>query len=213
MKTFFIILLLLPLSIFASNKGTNDYEALAKEQLNKQQQIISSCAGEIKSIVNQADRRTAEIESYISWFSPEMKKREINEKNSGVDKVQAKIKNDFSKMDARTKEIKTLVFVSFSMPETSLRQWLSDAHKIGASVVIRGLKNNSFKETAEKIIKLLDKTNQGGLEINPLVFREYHIAKVPAVVVVDESLHNFDIVYGNVSLEYALKIIADKAGK
>jgi type-F conjugative transfer system pilin assembly protein TrbC len=113
--------------------------------------------------------------------------------------------NVFAAQENKKEQI--LIFVSFSMPEPSLKQWLIEAHQAGAHVVIRGLKNNSFKETASIMTKLLKDTNAGGIELNPVAFQKYKITKVPAVVVVNNESQNYDVVYGNVTLEYALKEI------
>ena len=43
-----------------------------------------------------------------------------------------------------------LIFISFSMPEESLKQWIAQAQRIHAPLIIRGLINNSFTETQAK---------------------------------------------------------------
>lgn len=107
------------------------------------------------------------------------------------------------------------VFVSFSMPETALKSWMQEAAMIHAPVIVRGLVNNSFRATLAKMTALASE-NQGGLQIDPLAFRRYHIEQVPAVVVTLPS--NGDVeqpgsamyraVYGNVHLAYALAYLA-----
>lgn len=100
-----------------------------------------------------------------------------------------------------------IIFISFSMPENSIKQWMSDAEKIQAPVVVRGLINNSFKETMQRMSKLTQ-DNHGGLQLDPTVFHDFHIDKVPAMVV--NNGHDFDVIYGNVTLPFALKKVADK---
>lgn len=122
-----------------------------------------------------------------------------------------------------------LIFVSFSMPKQSLRLWLEQAKIAGGVLVIRGLVNNSFKETANVIREILGKT-KGGFEVNPIAFKKYKIKVVPAVVVqsdlptdmaacfvgeneqhnCDGNLDAYDVVYGNVSLQRALEGISKK---
>jgi type-F conjugative transfer system pilin assembly protein TrbC len=123
------------------------------------------------------------------------------------------------------------IFVSFSMPRASLKQWLWQAQKINAAVVIRGLVNNSFKDTATAVADLIkehptvanDNANKAGIQtasglaIDPTLFQKFGITKVPAVVIASnygaaggvKPVQNFDIVYGDVPLDYAL----DKLGK
>ena len=107
-----------------------------------------------------------------------------------------------------------LIFVSFSMPKTSLKSWMHDANTIHAPVIIRGLVNNSFKATTASIYELV-KEGSGGMQIDPILFERFQIKKVPAVVVTQlvsclpnqSCLENYDVFYGDAGLEYALKQI------
>lgn len=101
-----------------------------------------------------------------------------------------------------------LVFISFSIPETSLKQWLSQANKIGAPVVLRGFVNNSFKETAADLQAVIGNTRTG-VQIDPPSFEKYHITQVPAVVMTTQT-GNFDVVYGNASLDDALTLFTEQ---
>lgn len=108
-------------------------------------------------------------------------------------------------------ESNVIIFVSFSMPEESIKEWIRDAKLIHAPVVIRGLIHNSFKETTHKMAEIVEK-ERGGVELNPLLFKKYHIKKVPAVVLThggeclpDQSCdEQFNVIYGDAELEYAL---------
>ena len=131
-----------------------------------------------------------------------------------------------------------VVFVSFSMPSLSLKQIIRDASQYEIPVVIRGLYKNSFRETMERVFDLVKEDNKGGVSINPLWFRKYRINAVPAVVVNYSDIQNnmenkvgekkkekngnkevskkankkddFDVVYGNIPLIKALKIVAER---
>lgn len=110
-----------------------------------------------------------------------------------------------------------IIFVSFSMPDESLKGWMREAKIINAPIVVRGFINNSFKDTVNKI-SVLTKDNQGGVQIDPTLFERFKVNKVPAVVVVKEPncipgmscVLDYDIVYGDVTLAYALKKIANE---
>ncbi|MFN7096900.1 MAG: type-F conjugative transfer system pilin assembly protein TrbC [Gammaproteobacteria bacterium] len=97
-----------------------------------------------------------------------------------------------------------LIFISFSMSETSLKQWLAEANKIGAPVVLRGFVNNSFKQTAADLQTVLG-TKHGGIQIDPPSFEKYSITQVPAVVMTTTS-DDYDVVYGNASLDDVLDV-------
>jgi conjugal transfer pilus assembly protein TrbC len=114
-----------------------------------------------------------------------------------------------------------LIFVSFSMPEKSLEAYLRDAKKIHASVVIRGLMDNSFQKTMQRVARLVNASDGSGIELNPLWFKRFSITKVPAVVIVPgaspcfkdktcQKEKDYDVMTGDITLAAALKIIRDK---
>lgn len=107
-----------------------------------------------------------------------------------------------------------LVFLSFSMPEKSLEDWLRQCKKTNATPVIRGLIDNSFQKTMLKLTNLSQKTGTG-VQLDPVLFKFFDIEQVPAVVVVNEIPKcpqtmqcipvAFSRMYGNVTLDYALE--------
>lgn len=108
------------------------------------------------------------------------------------------------------------VFISFSMPEQSLKNYLQAANKVGARVVVRGLINNDFTQTITRIQELVEEDNQSGVIVDPTLFAQFQIQRVPAVVVSEGAypcqekecqFHTFDVLYGNVDLAYALEHI------
>jgi len=101
-----------------------------------------------------------------------------------------------------------IVFISFSMPKESIKGWMNEAAKINAPVVIRGLVNNSFRETLNRVNELTG-DNKGGVQIDPMLFREYKVSQVPAVVVRNANDH--DVVYGDAHLDYALQTVIKKS--
>ncbi|HEX4045769.1 MAG TPA: type-F conjugative transfer system pilin assembly protein TrbC [Gammaproteobacteria bacterium] len=117
---------------------------------------------------------------------------------------------------AEAKNPTVMIFVSFSMPKESLKGWLQEAEKIQAPVIIRGLVNNSFKATINKMAELT-LNNHGGVQLDPTLFKQFDIQQVPAVVVRQNNncvsklicLENYHVIYGDVHLEYALQKIAE----
>ena len=74
------------------------------------------------------------------------------------------------------------VAVSFSMPPADLRRLGRDAHKAGATLVIRGLVRGSFKETLLAAKRVFDEDSLGGIAIDPNVFRAFDIRAVPTFI-------------------------------
>lgn len=97
-----------------------------------------------------------------------------------------------------------LIFVSFSMPENLLNNYDDIARKLGAKLVIRGLKNNSFKETIQ-ILK--DLKAQGVIvDIDPVAFKKFNINLVPSFTLSNGD--TYDKLVGSVSIIYALEKFA-----
>lgn len=99
------------------------------------------------------------------------------------------------------------VFVSLSMPKASLEQLMLGAKKSGATLVLRGLKNNSYRETLSELQPFVEKS-QGGLVINPKLFDEYQIQRVPTFVYQFGDMA--DSISGDVSLSYVVNKIVDR---
>ncbi len=89
-----------------------------------------------------------------------------------------------------------LIFISFSMPKECLKNLYEESKVTGAALILRGLKNNSFKETAD-IIKELEIVAQ----IDPELFEKYQIRTVPTFVLIDQE--EPVVLKGNVTLSYA----------
>ncbi len=100
-----------------------------------------------------------------------------------------------------------IAFVSFSMPENSLKDILEQVDQVGGTVVLRGLVNNSFRDTAA-VVAGLAKENGAGFGVDPRLFTKYNITTVPAFVIpVGEG---FDRIGGNISLAAALEAMVSE---
>lgn len=111
-----------------------------------------------------------------------------------------------------------MIFVSHSMSDSNIASYIIEANQFHGSVLLRGLVGKNLQSSHEfvaNVIKLIP-NHQGGLAIDPTLYQRFDITKVPAIVVEADApcLSNmsciapaFDVVYGNVSLEVALKKI------
>ncbi|MBI2792172.1 MAG: type-F conjugative transfer system pilin assembly protein TrbC [Gammaproteobacteria bacterium] len=103
----------------------------------------------------------------------------------------------------------TKVFISFSMPEMSIKQWLQQAEKANAQVYLRGFVENSFKKTINRAT-LVIKDNSQGFLLDPKEFEKHKIEKVPAVVFVDDNQEPITV-YGDMGLLPAAQLVATRA--
>lgn len=123
-----------------------------------------------------------------------------------------------------------LIFVSFSLPEDSLRALLAEAGRTGAPLVLRGLVDNSMQRTTARLGELLGPQNgreasaesTPSLAIDPTLFERFDVDKVPAFVLPQDTISPCTPegcpvpehlkVAGDVSLAYALSVMAREAG-
>lgn len=99
------------------------------------------------------------------------------------------------------------VFASLSIPKTRLIELIKEATKYNGVVVLRGLKNNSYKETALFLQPVIEQAG-AGFVIDPTLFAQYNITKIPVFVLNDPLIKQYDKIAGNINLQYALQEFA-----
>ena len=121
-----------------------------------------------------------------------------------------------------------LVFVSFSMPDVSLKQLLRDAGKVGGQLFLNGLVDDDLKATSRRLLTVqgidpeadelpddVGKADVAGMGIDPTLFERLQIQHVPTFVLPLEPVQacaegqgcppfRHIRVSGDVSLAYAL---------
>ena len=121
---------------------------------------------------------------------------------------------------AEPKPASTLrIFVTLDMPTASLRLLAAQAARIGAPLVLRGLKDRSMRATLAAIGRITD-TGQAGWAIDPDAFTRFAIDKAPTFVVTDDGSTNTSnctgacragedwvAIAGDVSVDYAIEAI------
>lgn len=134
------------------------------------------------------------------------------------------IVNNLCQATEAIKPMKTngvIIFVSLSMPRQSLVAIMRDANRIGGSVVMRGLVNDSFKQTFQEISNLVQEAKGGGIELNPMAFKRFQVTKVPTFVAILPSHpclakqqcnreNDYDVISGNLTLEAALSEMSQR---
>lgn len=126
---------------------------------------------------------------------------------------------------AQTTKIGTglMIFVSFSMPEPTLRRLVDQAARTQASLVVRGFINGSLQETVARAQGLIG-NRQVAFHIDPQAFDRFAVDKTPTFVLVRGGAQGqpcgaglcfaadaFAAASGDVSLDYALEFIARQA--
>lgn len=117
------------------------------------------------------------------------------------------------------------VMVSFSMPPESIARLAEQASKAGATLVLRGVIDNSLKKTSERAAEFIKRYPSTQFQIDPTLYRRYAIKQVPAFVLARDNEEvkactkgcdatNFFVsVAGDVSLDYALEYMSRQSGE
>jgi len=103
---------------------------------------------------------------------------------------------------------RAVYFVSLGIPEEGLLPMLADARRFGIPATLRGLLNNDFRQTAEKMFELSKKDKQAGVQIDPTLYQQYGIKAVPALVVTCGG--KFDVLYGSLPVQQALEEVRQR---
>lgn len=110
-----------------------------------------------------------------------------------------------------------LIFISFSMPEATLKRLVDQAARAKATLLIRGLVNGSLRDTVVRMQDLIG-NRQVDAQIDPQAFGRFAITATPSFVLVRDgakpescasgsclSPEAFAATTGDVSLDYALE--------
>jgi conjugal transfer pilus assembly protein TrbC len=180
-----------------------EYQNIAKEIANKNQDRIDYLQLAEEIVANVRANQVVETKNYTPLHN-----KSKNETNI-VDGILAESRQihqgDCGKINKNKQGLSILV--SFSMPEEVLLKLDAQARKIGARLVIRGLVNNSFKET----ITYIKRINEQGIivDIDPKIFAEFNVVQVPVFILTGKQEEKYDKLEGNVTLAYVLKTFAD----
>lgn len=122
----------------------------------------------------------------------------------------------------RTSGSRLLVFVSFSMPDASLRALGEAAHDAGASILFQGFAESSIPVMGAHIHRVFGEEMEIGFGIDPTAFSRFGVTAVPTVVALREPLKtcrtrhckedvtpDHDRVTGNATLPFILELIAE----
>lgn len=112
-----------------------------------------------------------------------------------------------------------LIFISFEVPEPTLARLVDQAARARALLVLRGLVNNSLRDTVERVQRLVG-SRQVSVQIDPQAFDRFAVTRTPSFVLVRDGARpqpcgaaacfaadQFALATGDVSLDYALDFI------
>lgn len=116
-----------------------------------------------------------------------------------------------------------LVFVTLGMPEPTLRLLIEQAARTRAVLMLRGLTNGSIRQTAARVQQLIGEATVE-FQIDPQAFDRFGVRVAPTFVLVRAGAKASDCavgacvasdafasIAGDVSIDYALRTIAQRA--
>ncbi|AIL66152.1 conjugal transfer pilus assembly protein TrbC (plasmid) [Rickettsiales bacterium Ac37b] len=189
------------MNIFTPYNYLDAAEILSTEELRQIEKNVTKEAEKFKQIAQEVEVKVKSKDPVIT------EKTENPKQTQDKSKLVANILNNYNQVqkgscDASDRE-GFRIFVSFSMPKGLLRDLDQVARKISARLVIRGLKDNSFKSTIDYLKAGNDSII---IDIDPEAFELFDIHHVPSFVL--SRGNSYDKLVGNVSIPYVLKEFA-----
>ena len=198
----------------------NDTEALSND--SETQEFVNDIQSNTERVLNDAENNdlVQDIQNETNYLinnksiSDFTRQIEADTDNALRDNETTKFVNDIENETNKIIEDQDMsfningnliAFVSLSMPEKNLHQIASEVAKYDGVLVLRGLKDNSFKKTA-KILQPIINDTKISFNIDPETFKEYNITQVPSYVLEDHE-GNHDKMIGNVTIPYFLEQI------
>lgn len=114
-------------------------------------------------------------------------------------------------VDSKKENTRFLVFVSFSMPKSSIQQYMLDAKTFGAELFLVGVPGNNIVEFSKTMQEMLSE-NSYGISVDEKEFDRFNVKVVPTFVLVKEQIsekEKFDKLSGHVPLKYVLNAFAN----
>ena len=122
------------------------------------------------------------------------------------------------KLFVSDEKINFYMFASLGLSDVLLRQMLDYAKIYNGVIVLRGIKNNSFRQTADHIQRLSREGEEAAIIIDPTLFKQFQISQVPSYVLAKEQKcpvgssckPSYDKITGNITPKYALEKFVEK---
>jgi type-F conjugative transfer system pilin assembly protein TrbC len=193
--------------VYAKAADSVGYQKMVDDAQNLSSQDKADYQGLINGVESKVKAEEVQAKELVQKVKRQVADQDLSQANDVSEEQivsltqMLKDHQSVSSYDLRQLEKGLFIFVSLSMPEVVLKNLDTLAELIGGRLILRGLKENSFKKTVEHIQYL---QNQGiKVEINPQLFDLFKIILVPTFVLVDRS--KADILQGNVGLLHVLK--------
>lgn len=182
---------------------------------------INQYENEAKLLINSSNKKLLDFED--STDGKELITLMKSNQNSNTIFINSLEKNEYNL--STQDDSKIFVFISFSMPENLILEYIEEAKYYNAILVLKGLlKDNkgkfSVSETVKKIMEITNKKG-GNIIIHPQLFDNFKINQVPTILKIREnyecisnggmctSIPEFDKISGSISIKYATQLFKE----
>lgn len=188
-----------------------------------------ACAQEIpadmKTTAEQLAKNTEQLKASES-FQALQRKIQLQQKEL-INRAITKVENQdfFSPQSIPYPQTSTntwlFIFISSSMPESSIKNYIKAAQQTGARLVLNGLIDNDLPKTLKTISQWGEKDNFfEHILIDPIAYERFAIKQVPTIVLTQADypcpgtteciMVSIDRISGDISLDFALREFAQE---
>ena len=191
--------------VLSSSSHGTDYKRMADSLLRDAQQEMKVHDGEVRSIV-EGSKETQE-KSFFGFDETEELFTERKPLKAGKTCHASKMTPPSGLKAKYQGDSELFVFVTLGMSDEALKVLSIQAQEVGAVLVIRGLVENSFQKTHQRLKELAIP-----IDIDPTLFERFEITRVPTLVLAEikdgklTDVH--DKVRGNTSIRSALELFS-----
>lgn len=174
MRIALLIALMAPIAAIAADTVSDE------ERIRQGRELVEKYSAKANAVRTQPGAGAVNMDS----SSPSMKQFEFS-KEAQKDFLDLATGKKTLKQVELKKKYDLMIFISFSLPEETLRKYSMQAAEYGAVLVLRGMHHNSLEQTKQEGAKV----NPSGVEwdIAPATFRKFKIDRVPSIVLADAA--------------------------
>jgi len=112
------------------------------------------------------------------------------------------------------------IFISFSMPEQTIKRYLQQAERTQANIILNGFVDNDMQKTLNLLEEWSKAYPINNILIDPVLYQRFEISKVPTIILMqgeypcpsknDCLVKAVDKLTGDVNLDYALQLFSQE---
>ena len=168
----------------SSGEGFIGFSHLNKEMAGKVKKYEKE-VNELKEGIGEKVKKYERYSEELSNQAEELKAKAVKENKDFFGDIE-KLKKKSGGVSGRR-----YVFLSFSMPDKVIKEYIKESVVTGYLPVFKGFKEGNYAKTMGYLKGIMESTKSGA-EINPEVFKEFNIKEVPSFVIAEGSMSCYE---------------------